>query len=215
MTDGNKHWNALFSANTDSKLGWYESDVSQTLKFLDIIDRDFLESHNPHKTNTTTFLPGAGTSLLVDELLSMNHKLVLNDISNEALLKLKTRTGKREGLIWLHHDIAQPLPDDIPQVDIWIDRAVLHFLIEEADIQGYFRNLNTVVRPGGYALLAEFSEQGVKRCAGLEIHRYSIAEMNERLGEEFTLIKYERYEFINLEGDPRPYIYALYKRNEH
>lgn len=204
MTTPNQHWNAIFSARTDPELGWYESDVSQTLKFLDLI---------PQSENATIFLPGAGTSVLVDELLAREHRLILNDISDEALNKLRSRIGVDDRLTWLHHDISKPLPDGIPQAYIWIDRAVLHFLLEEADIQGYFSNLHSVIRPGGYALLAEFSTTGAPKCAGLELHRYSVEEMTQRMGAEFELVKYEDYTFINPSGDPRPYIYALYRKH--
>ena len=204
MTTPNQHWNAIYSSKTDPELGWYERDVSQTLKFLDLI---------PEREIGIVFLPGAGTSVLVDELLAREYEVILNDISDEALRKLKNRIGvNKDKLTWLHHDISNPLPDGIPQADIWIDRAVLHFLLEEATIQGYFSNLHSAIRPGGYALLAEFSTTGAPKCAGLELHRYSVEEITERMGSEFVLIKHEDYTYINPFGDPRPYMYALYQK---
>jgi EEF1A lysine methyltransferase 2 len=204
MTTRNEHWNAIFSTKADPELGWYEKDVSQTLKFLD---------HIPQAESAMVFLPGAGTSALVDQLLDRGHKLVLNDISDEALNKLRARIGTSNKLTWLHHDISRPLPESAPLADIWIDRAVLHFLLEEADIQGYFANLQSAIKPGGYALLAEFSTMDARKCAGLELHRYSIEEMTRRMGSAFELVKHEDYTYINPVGDPRPYIYALYKKH--
>ncbi|HHJ18235.1 MAG TPA: class I SAM-dependent methyltransferase [Gammaproteobacteria bacterium] len=205
MTTRKKHWNAIFSAKADHELGWYERDVSQTLKFLRRI---------PKTGSAIIFLPGAGTSLLVDELLAVGYKLVLNDISDEALKKLRARIGRDNKSIWLHHDISKPLPEGLPLADIWIDRAVLHFLTEESDIQGYFSNLKSVIKPGGYVLLAEFSTRGATKCAGLELHRYSIEEMAMRMGPGFELLESEEYTYINPVGDPRPYIYALYKKHD-
>ena len=204
MTTPNQHWNAIFSAKADLELGWYERDATQTLKFLDLI---------PESRTATIFLPGAGTSVLVDELLSRGSRLILNDISDEALKQLKKRIGYHgDRVTWLHHDISKPIPDGLPQVDIWIDRAVLHFLLGEAGIEGYFRNLRSLLRQGGYALLAEFSTTGAPKCAGLDLHRYSVEELTERLGDGFDLIKYEDYIFINPFDEPRPYVYALYKK---
>ncbi|GAV20653.1 hypothetical protein MMIC_P1625 [Mariprofundus micogutta] len=203
MTTPNQHWNKIFSSKTDPDLGWYEGDASQTLKFLDLI---------PLGEAVTIFLPGAGTSVLVDELLARGHKLILNDISDEALNKLKSRIGMNDRIIWLHHDISKPLSDDLPQADIWIDRAVLHFLLEETAIQGYFANLHSAIHKGGYALLAEFSTSGAPKCAGLELHLYSVEEMAERMGVEFKLVTHENFTFINPFGDPRPYIYALFRK---
>jgi hypothetical protein len=48
----------------------------------------------------------------------------------------------------------------------------------------------------------------------LDLHRYSVEEMTERVGPAFALLKHEEYTFINPYGDPRPYIYALYKRKQ-
>lgn len=204
MEDLSRHWNQVFASKEDRELGWYEEDVRQTLRFLDMI---------PGGPSGSAFLPGAGTSRLVDELVSRGVSLVLNDISDEALARLKDRIGNRgEKLRWMCHDISKPVPADTPQVELWIDRAVLHFLLEEADIDGYFRNLRAVLEPGGHVLLAEFSEAGAPRCAGLDVHRYTADEMMQRLGPEFTLLKAEDFVFTNPSGAPRPYVYALFQR---
>ncbi|WP_045216294.1 methyltransferase domain-containing protein [Desulfonatronovibrio magnus] len=204
MTTTNKHWNKIFCTTIESELGWYEKDVSQTLKFLNSITL---------AQSARVFIVGAGTSMLVDELMLRNQQIIVNDISDEALARLRGRTGPSKKLIWLQHDISKPLPENCPNADIWIDRAVLHFLLEEADIQGYFANLKAIVRSGGYALLAQFSTKGARKCAGLDIHCYSIQEMTKRMGPEFELLKHEYYTYINPFGAPRPYIYALYKKS--
>ena len=205
MTVRAAHWDAIFSSKTDAELGWHENDVSQTLKFIDLL---------PQQESATVFLPGAGTSLLVDALLERGCVLILNDISDVALQKLRARTGENKKVTLLHHDIAHPLPDSLAAaVDLWIDRAVLHFLLHEEEIQGYFANLRAAVRPGGHVLLAEFSSSGATKCAGLELHRYSIEEMSLRLGDEFTLIASEEHTYINPFGQPRPYSYGLFARH--
>ena len=204
MTDLTQHWNDVFAAKDDPQLGWYERDVTQTLGFLELI---------PGYESATIFLPGAGTSLLVDALLDRGVRLVLNDISDEALRRLQRRTGRRTPApLWLHHDIAKPLPAVVPACDIWLDRAVLHFLLTEDDIAGYFRNLRTVLAPNGHVLLAEFAAHGASKCAGLDVHHYSVEEMSERLGPDFSLVKAEDFTFMNPAGSPRPYVYALFKR---
>jgi len=204
MTSTKQHWDQIFASTNDEALGWFESDASQTLKFIDVIPQAHL---------SRIFIPGAGTSVLVDELLARGHSLLLNDISLQALENLKSRIGVNEKkIIWLRHDIATPLPAQLPQVDLWVDRAVLHFLLEERAIQGYFENLNALVKPEGYTLLAEFSTEGASKCAGLQLHRYSIEEMSERLGKKFCLVKHENYTFSNPQGEPRPYLYALFQK---
>jgi hypothetical protein len=177
----------------------------RTLKFLGLI---------PHKPNETKiFLPGAGTSVLAEILNEKGYnKLILNDISDKAISKLKNRFADSNHIIWLNYDISKPVPPDLPQVDIWIDRAVLHFLIIEEEIAGYFENLKSLLKKGGYVLLAEFSLLGAPKCAGLELHRYSVQEMSERLGNEFSLIEHEDYTYTTPSGGKRPYIYAMFKK---
>ena len=205
MTDRAEHWNQIFVSKADKELGWYEANVGQTLAFLDLI---------PNAASQPVFVPGAGTSLLVDELLARGSRLILNDISSEALARLRDRVGaRRDRVEWLVQDISQPLPAGASQADIWIDRAVLHFLLADSEIDGYFENVRTVVKPGGYVLLAEYSKAGASRCAGLDVHRYSIEEMIARLGRDFALVATEDYTFVNPAGAPRPYVYGLFRRD--
>lgn len=206
MKSSSKHWDAIFSGTEDSKLGWYEKDASKTLELL---------NHIPKWENSTVFLPGAGTSVLIEELLRKGVKIVLNDISIEALNRVKSKLGnKYKGINWLCQDIAQPIQNSIPDVDIWIDRAVLHFLTDEDDIKGYFENVKSTLNVGGYAIFAEFSKTGALKCAGLTLHRYSIGEISGYLGSSFKIVSHFDYTYINPFGDPRPYIYVLYKREK-
>lgn len=201
MASHSEHWDAVFSIDDEQDLGWYEHDVSQTLKFFKDIELS---------TDCQLFLAGAGTSNLVDELLKTSCHLILNDISIKALDTLKNRIGEGRYQI-LHQDMSAPLKQ-IQPVDIWVDRAVLHFFLEEQAIVQYFDNLKSSVKLGGYVLLAEFAKAGAEKCAGLPIHQYSVEEMEVRLGEGFVLIEAEDYLFVNPHGQERPYVYALFKR---
>jgi len=198
------HWDRIFThATDDSRLGWYEKDSSQTLKYLEMTRLS---------PPATVFLAGAGTSTLADDLLTAGYGLIVNDVSGVALAVLRDRTGSRGRAAWLEHDLARPLPDDLPIVDLWIDRAVLHFLLEETEIDAYFANMQNSVRPGGYVLQAQFSTQAAAKCAGLDLHRYSLDELCRRVGEQFSLIHHETYQYTMPGGDLRPYLYALFKK---
>ncbi len=198
------HWNKIFSTTDDASLGWYENDPAQTLAMLDRV---------PNWADATIFLPGAGTSVLIDVLLARGATLILNDISQEALNRVKERLGDQgAGITWLCQDIAQPLPATLPPVDLWIDRAVLHFLTEEEAIQGYFENVRAKLQPGGHALFAEFSLIGATHCAGLRLHRYSAEALAERMGSGSELVHQTDFTYFNPNGDPRPYVYALFKQ---
>lgn len=204
MNSTTTHWNAIFDSKQDSELGWYEPDAARTLEFLGDVDWD---------SKPTVFLPGAGTSVLVDALLGRGARLVLNDISDRALSNLRNRLGvSGAGAFWLHHDMAELLPPGVPPIDLWIDRAVLHFLLEEEQITGYFNNLRRFIKLGGLAFFAEFSPEGAPSCAGLPVHRYSASELVSRLGPEFELLREEFHTYTNPFGEPRPYVYTLHRR---
>lgn len=201
------HWDKIFSNTEDTNLGWYEGDLSQTLKLLKPI---------PNWEHSNMFLVGTGTSRLIETVLAKGVCLSLNDISAQALDKVKTRLGKKsESVNWLCQDISRPINDNAQKqasIDIWIDRAVLHFLLDEQSILGYFDNLNKILAKGGYVLFAEFSIKGVSKCAGLELHRYSVEELTERLGSTYQLVNSFEHVYTNPTGDPRPYIYCLYQK---
>lgn len=197
------HWNDIFLQTDEKKLGWHEHDYIQTLKFLDLI---------PDWGNAKVFVPGVGTSGLIDVLLEAGAELVLNDISSEAIEIAQARySDKTRNIRWLCQDISKALPEDIGDIDIWIDRAVLHFLVDDDEVEAYFSNVHAAVKPGGYALFAEFSKTGATKCAGLDVRRYSLEELKNQL-PEFEVVASGEYTYINPNGDPRPYIYALFKR---
>ena len=204
MKSDSKHWDKVFSKTEDEKLGWYEKDTSQTFKLLREI---------PDLEKATVFIPGAGTSILIEDLIPKVNKLILNDISRAALNSVRQRLKEEYREIeWLCQDIAQPFIEPMSEIDVWIDRAVLHFLTNENDINGYFKNLKSILKVGGYALFAEFSLTGAPKCAGLTLHRYSIDELSEILGSSFKIVSHFDYTYINPFGDPRPYIYVLFKK---
>jgi 2-polyprenyl-3-methyl-5-hydroxy-6-metoxy-1,4-benzoquinol methylase len=206
MASDQLHWNSIFSNTETTELGWFEAEFSATEKLLNKI---------PDWEEATIFLAGIGVSGLADKLYACGASLVLNDISSSALEQLKARLQDADGRTeWLCHDLSTPLADENGKVDVWIDRAVLHFLTEEADIATYFENLRSMLNVGGYALFAEFSETGAKQCAGLSVKRYSTEEVANRLGAGFELVEEFDHEYINPSGSPRPYIYALFKRVE-
>ena len=199
------HWNEIFQKTEEEKLGWHENDYAQTLKLLDPV-REW--------KSAKIFVSGVGTSGLVDLLSEANAELVLNDISSAAIKKLKQRYhNKSHNFKWLCQDISEPLPVALDDIDIWIDRAVLHFLTDECAIEGYFRNVHAAVKTGGYALFAEFSKTGASRCAGLDVRRYDLDDLKIHL-TAFELVKSDEYTYINPMGDPRPYLYALFKKKD-
>ncbi|NNE71781.1 MAG: methyltransferase domain-containing protein [Rhodothermales bacterium] len=197
------HWDRIFADTETERLGWFENDLSPTLERLAVLGS--LEGK-------TVFLPGVGTSGLASSLLDQGATLVLNDISPEALRLLQAKVPADAPVTWLSQDISEPLPPALGGVDVWIDRAVLHFLTAESQIQRYFDNLRRVLKRGGHALFAEFARDGAIKCAGLDVHQYDASELAERLGPGFRVLERWNHVYHTPAGDARPYVYALFRR---
>ena len=203
MKSMENHWNAIFSKTDDEKLGWYEKDFSATLSMLRLIPEDELKH---------VFIPGVGTSALVEMLLNRGLRLTLNDISAHALEKIKKRTmAQRHRIRYLCHDIARPLPAESGPTDLWLDRAVLHFLPAGEMVEVYFANVDRTVRSGGYVFLAQFSKKGVARCAGLDVCRYALDDFEKHL-PAYKVLASREHTYYNPSGEARPYIYALFRK---
>ncbi len=195
------HWDTVYKNKHDNELGWYEQDLNQTFKFI----------HNvPLLAESPIFIAGAGTSTLISSLDAQGYLLSVNDISEHALKISQSQLPVPDKHNWIRQSIAEPL--ELEQTcELWIDRAVLHFLISADAQHAYFENVRRIVKPGGYILLAQFSEDGAKTCAGLPVKGYSVADYQAKLAD-FKLIASERYVFINPFGQARPYNYVLFKR---
>jgi ribosomal protein L11 methylase PrmA len=78
---------------------------------------------------------GAGASTFIDYLVNQGFKnIIAADISEIALNKSKERLGKEKAssVRWLVDDITRPIYiQELRNIALWRDRAVLHFLLEE------------------------------------------------------------------------------------
>ena len=198
------HWNNAYTNNASDKLGWFETDLNPTLKLIDKTELN---------KSARIINIGAGETTLIDELLKQKYNnLVATDISSVALNKLDSRV--QSGAVnYIVDDITHPTKLNlITNVDLWIDRAVLHFFIDEKDQNTYFNLLKSKVNPGGFVLLAQFNTNGAEKCSGLPVLRYNTEMLKSRLGDDFELIESFDHIYTMPSGAERPYIYTLFKR---
>ncbi len=201
-----EHWNKTYSNNKDEKLGWFETDVTPSLTMIE-------KTELPKSARILNV--GAGSTTLIDQLLKMGYSnLIATDISEVSLITLKERLGKENNKIeWIVDDLTNPTSlNKITHVDLWIDRAVLHFFTEAIDQDKYFALLKQSVKESGFVLFAEFNLEGAERCSGLPVKRYSKEMLIEKLGSDFILMDSFNYIYTMPSGGLRPYIYALFKR---
>ena len=155
---------------------------------------------------------GGGASLLVDCLLYRGYDhLTVVDVSEAALEVARARLGTRgEAVTWVAADARHVRLPTL--VDLWHDRAVFHFLTEEADRQAYLESVRSALRVGGHLVLATFAFNGPERCSGLPVQRYDPGSMGEFLGPDFELVQSLEREHVTPGGSGQLFTYAVFRR---
>ena len=202
------HWNEIYDALDVDELTWYEEIPEPSIKLLS----------KCHINEDEPILDvGAGASTFVDYLLTQEFSNILAaDISEIALNKLKERLGKEKAssVRWIVDDITNPIHiQNLRDIALWHDRAVLHFLLEEKEQNMYLSTLKKVIKKGGYVIIAAFSLKGAKKCSGLDVKNYDQNMLAKFLGEDFRLLEYFDHTYYMPSGKPRPYIYTLFQKN--
>ncbi len=205
-SDSKTHWDRVYSTFDVETLGWHEEDPEPSMRMIvkSGIGRD-----------AAILDVGSGASTLVGRLVQEGFEHVsVVDISAVAIGKARTRLGDRARAVrWIVDDITRPRkPLDEGEVDLWHDRAVLHFLLSDAERAAYRETLMRLVRIGGYVVIAVFSLQGVTRCSGLDVRRYSEDTLSDFLGTSFELVDAFDQLYVTPSGENRPYVYSLFRR---
>ncbi len=145
-----------------------ESNISKSAKIIDI---------------------GGGDSYLVDNLLKLGYKdITVLDISEAALGRAKQRLKDQSKKVkWIVTDAADFSAPE--HYDFWHDRAAFHFLTNEQSIRNYIETVQKHLNKNGHLVVGTFSENGPKKCSGLEIKQYSETTMTNQFKTHFEKIK--------------------------
>ncbi len=204
--DLQSHWNTAYNKE-DQKLGWFEENPAQTMQLIESCKLE---------TDAKILNVGVGTTTLIEALLDKGYtNLIANDLSAVALNKLKNRVLKSHqyNLKTVVDDLTKPSElSHFTDINLWIDRAVLHFFLKPEEQIAYFKLIKSIVAENGYVLIAVFSLNGAEKCCGLDLKRYNVDMLKDSLGDNFKLIDSFNYTFINPFGGERPYIYTFFKR---
>lgn len=204
MQEGNKaHWEQIFSTKKAEEVGWFQAVPATSIALL---DRTAL----PLTANIIDI--GAGDSHFVDALLDRGYKNIwVLDISARAIERMQVRLGERAKQVhWVVSDIVDFGPAG--QFDFWHDRAAFHFLTEPAQVDRYVQLVTGAVRPGGYFALGTFSEQGPKKCSGLDIRQYSEASMRMLFEPAFLRVDCFREDHRTPGGVVQNFQFCLFRR---
>ncbi|MGB0602839.1 MAG: class I SAM-dependent methyltransferase [Candidatus Poseidoniaceae archaeon] len=177
-------------------MGWYQKEHAVTNELLSLCKGKRIID------------VGAGATTLVKSLIDREYEVTVLDISSKALEILSSRHG--DHVAYKLGDLSSKLKLD--EYDIWHDRAVLHFLVEEEEYISYVSNLESCIPIGGFAVIETFSLDGAEMCCGLNLRRYSEDMLVELLGRDWQLLRSINHVYTNPNGGERPYISAVFQR---
>ena len=170
----------VFSTKTEREVSWYQKYPQVSVDF-------FKKLQVPLDSKIIDV--GGGDSYLIDALLELGYThLYLLDISSKAIERIKNRLGEQASKVTF---IVSDILDFAPQTsfDIWHDRASFHFLTERQDIQKYVSIVSKSMGNNGKLILGTFSDNGPKKCSGLEISQYNEASIEQLFESKFEKIE--------------------------
>lgn len=201
-TKNKQHWETLYTTKQADEVSWTQ-EIPQT-------SLDFIHSFNLPKSARIIDI-GGGDSKLVDYLLEEGFEdISVLDISQAALEKAKKRLGTRaEKVTWIVSDITDFKP--ATTYDIWHDRAAFHFLTDDKQILSYFNIVKNSVK--GFMVIGTFSENGPKKCSGLDIKQYSAASLEEMFKDNFTKLDCKTEDHTTPFNTTQNFTFCSFKRN--
>ncbi len=205
--DFQAHWNNAYRKTPTESLGWYEKDPIPSMDLIALCDLP---------KDAVIFNAGAGSSTLINKLLFKGYtNIIVNDIASASLREMRRDLviPNDADVKFVVDDLTNPNElNALKHVDLWHDRAVLHFFTEKQGQQRYFQLIDSSVRVGGFVILAEFNLEGAKKCCGLDVVNYNSKSLQSGLGENFKLLKEFNYTYLQPSGNTRAYVYTLFQK---
>lgn len=200
-----EHWDKVYSTKPTDGVSWYQEHAESSLRLI---------QQTGVSSSAEIIDVGGGASTLVDDLIKKGFtRLSVLDLSAAALAATKQRLGNHANEVkWIEGDITEvPLPP--LSYDVWHDRAVFHFLTDEAERAAYVEAVLRCVKPGGFVIVATFSEDGPTQCSGLPVKRYTADELHDEFGAPFELLRHEKEEHRTPFGTTQNFVYCFCRKN--
>jgi hypothetical protein len=179
-SDLKSHWENIYSSKKEDGVSWFQEHPKTSI--------DLIEKYSTDKSISIIDI-GSGRSKILKNLIENGYDdLTYLDISQEACSKSKISLGNKQDLVQWH--VENVLDFNIEKnFLIWHDRAVFHFLISKDDLEKYKQVALKNIVDGGYLILGTFSENGPKKCSGLNVSRYSPESLKKIFNPEFMMIE--------------------------
>ena len=201
--DRQKHWDTIYQTKDLKEVSWHQPVPTTSLDFL-------AQFSIPLYARIIDM--GGGDSLLVDHLLDLGYTAVtVLDISAASLDRAKLRLGDRAMKVkWIVADAATFEPTE--HYDFWHDRAAFHFLTQEQEIENYINTIQKSMNPNGVLVLGTFSEQGPKKCSGIDIKQYSETTLTDRLKKFFKKVKCKVINHTTPFGTVQNFVFCSFRK---
>ncbi len=198
-----EHWDDVWTRKKSDKVSWYQEDPNTSIEMI-------LSTNS--SSDAEIIDVGGGDSKLVDKLLELDFKNIsVLDISEKALERSKQRLGQKANTVkWIECDIREFDSED--KFDIWHDRALLHFLTSEGDVQNYVKLIKKFVKDGGYLIISSFSTLGPIMCSGLDTKQYSEESLKKLFSDGFKHIKSFENAHVTPNKTSQIFIYSIFKK---
>lgn len=192
----------MYESKAPDTVSWYERSPDRSLAFIQ-------RYSNPSQRVIDV---GAGASLLTGALLDLGYTTpIALDISEAGLEYAEARLGEHSNrATWIVADVTKN--PALPVVDVWHDRAVLHFLTDEADQMGYAQLAARTVNGSGHLIVATFAPDGPERCSGLRVQRYDGSSLAKLFNNAFDLLEVSRETHVTPSGTEQRFTWAVFRR---
>ncbi len=197
------HWDAVYREKRNDELSWFQARPALSLELIVNAAPDLA---------TRIVDIGGGDSLLVDHLLAIGYqRLAVVDISRSAIERARSRLGKNGAKVrWIVGDVLAL--DGLGSYDLWHDRALFHFLVEQDQRQRYVDAVMRTISAQGTVIIATFAPDGPTRCSGLEVRRHDAASLASEFGEQFHLYDDRRVVHLTPWNAEQRFAYAALRR---
>lgn len=133
------HWNGRYRDIGAQGVSWYEETPATSIELIRLLDTS---------AHASVLDVGGGASRLCEALVAAGHRDIgVLDLSRVALDAAQARVGDVGGVSWIEADVLSWEP--ARTWDVWHDRAVLHFLMTDAERDAYRNRLMSALAPEG------------------------------------------------------------------
>lgn len=199
-----QHWETVYNSKSVDQVSWYQPHAETSLQLIERVCPD---------RSARIIDVGAGASMLADDLLDAGYRhLTVLDIAEPALEISRARLGARSARVeWLVGDVTTV---ELAEAgfDVWHDRAVFHFLTNEADRKRYVSQVLRAVKPGGFVIIATFGPNGPLQCSNLDVCRYAPEALHGEFGPAFGLLGHQTEEHRTPAGKTQEFVYCYCRR---